>query len=87
MHLQLIENTDTFKTISNLYFFNITSLKSNTIKKNSQIKKCFNCNFHSLEVVSRWRDLQLQVSKNYSDLKTMGVNYSQILLIDATIYS
>ena len=30
--------------------------------------KLFNQNFHSLEVVSRWRDPQLQVSENYSDL-------------------
>ena len=28
----------------------------------------FNLNFHSLEVVARWRDPQLQVSENYSDL-------------------
>ena len=31
--------------------------------------KLFNENFHPLEVVSRWRDPQLQVSENYSDLK------------------
>ena len=30
--------------------------------------KLFNLNFHPLEVVSRWRDTQLQVSENYSDL-------------------
>ena len=30
--------------------------------------KLFNCNFHSLEVVYRWRDPQLQVSKIYSYL-------------------
>ena len=30
--------------------------------------KWFNWNFHPLEVVSRWRDPQLQVSENYSDL-------------------
>ena len=30
--------------------------------------KLFNWNFHSLEVVSRWRDPQLQVSENYADL-------------------
>ena len=29
--------------------------------------KLFNWNFHLLEVVSRWRDSQLEVSKNYSD--------------------
>ena len=30
--------------------------------------KLFNGNFHPLEVVSRWRDPQLQVSENYADL-------------------
>ena len=30
--------------------------------------KLFNLNFNPLEVVSRWRDPQLQVSENYSDL-------------------
>ena len=28
----------------------------------------FNWNLHQIEVVSRWRDPQLQVSENYSDL-------------------
>ena len=32
--------------------------------------KLLNLNFHPLKVVSRWRDPQLQVSENYSDLKT-----------------
>ena len=30
--------------------------------------RLFNLNFHPLEVVSRWRDPQLQASENYSDL-------------------
>ena len=30
--------------------------------------KLFNLNFHPLEVVSCWRDSQLQVSENYSEL-------------------
>ena len=30
--------------------------------------KLFNWNFHSFEVVSRWRDPQLQASENYADL-------------------
>ena len=30
--------------------------------------KLFNLNLHPLEVVSRWRDPQLQASENYSDL-------------------
>ena len=38
----------------------------------------FNLIFHPLEVVSRWRDPQLQVK--------MEVNCFQILLIDVTFY-
>ena len=36
--------------------------------------------FHPLEVVSRWRDPQLQVSENYLDLTKMEVNDFKILL-------
>ena len=32
----------------------------------------FNRNFHSLEVVSRWRDPQLQVSENFQIWETLG---------------
>ena len=39
---------------------------------NPLIAKLFDCNFHSLKVLSRWRDPQLQVSENCSDL-TNGV--------------
>ena len=35
---------------------------------NALAVKLFNWNFHRLKVVSRWRDPQLQVSENYSDL-------------------
>ena len=42
------------------------------ILKGSDLKpfnrQLFNLNFHPLEVVSRWRDPQLQMSENYSDL-------------------
>ena len=38
------------------------------LKINPLTAKLFNLNFHSLEVVSRRRDPQLQVSENYSDL-------------------
>ena len=49
--------------------------------------KSFNPNFHPLEVVSRWRDPQLQVSENYSDLaKWRSTVQLQILLIDVTFY-
>ena len=35
---------------------------------NPSVAKLFNLIFHPLEVVSRWRHPQLQVSANYSDL-------------------
>ena len=38
------------------------------VRVNPLTAKLINFNFHSLEVVSRWRDPQLQVSENYSDL-------------------
>ena len=34
--------------------------------------KLFNYYFHSPEVVSRWRDPQLQVGKKYSDMTNGG---------------
>ena len=40
----------------------------NTGKFNPLTAKIFNFNFHPLEVLSRWRDPQLKVSENYSDL-------------------
>ena len=48
--------------------------------------KLFNCNFHSLGVVSRLRDPQLHVSENYVDLTKMEVKNFQILLIYVTFY-
>ena len=53
---------------------------------NPSAAKLFSLNFHPLEIVSRWRDPQLQVSENYSDLKKIEVNCFQILLIDVTFY-
>ena len=44
--------------------------------------KLFNLNFHPLEVVSRWRDPQLQVSLNYSDLTKWRSTVFKKLLID-----
>ena len=38
------------------------------LRVNPLTAEIFNMNFHPLEVVSRWRDPQLQVSENYSDL-------------------
>ena len=46
----------------------------------------FNWSFRSLEVVSRWRDPQLQVSENYSYLIRWKLTIFQILLIDVTFH-
>ena len=46
--------------------------------------KLFNLNFHPLEAVPRWRDPQLQVSENYSDLTKLRSTFFQILLIGVT---
>ena len=54
------------------------------LRFNPLTAKLFNLNFHPLEVVSRWRDPQLQVSKNYVRFDKMEVNKFQILLIDVT---
>ena len=48
--------------------------------------KLFNWNFYPLQVVSRWRDPQLQVSENYSRFDKMEVNDFEILLVDVTFY-
>ena len=34
--------------------------------------RLYNLNFHPLEVVSCWRDPQLQLSENYSDLTNIA---------------
>ena len=48
--------------------------------------KLFILNFHPLEVVSRWRDPQLQVSEKLFRFDKKEVKYFQILLIDVTFY-
>ena len=48
----------------------------------------FNWNFHPLEVVSRWRDPQLQVSENYSDLtKWRSTNFKFCWLLSLFIFN
>ena len=48
----------------------------------------FNWNFHPLEVVSRWRDPQLQVSKNYSDsIKWRSTVFKYCWLISHFIFN
>ena len=40
------------------------------------------CEFHSLEIVSRYRDPQLQVSENDSELFNLRQNILQTLLFE-----
>ena len=56
-------NEKTYKLPSS---FGITKVRQRSV--NPLTAKLFNWNFYPLEVVSRWRDPQLQVSENYSDL-------------------
>ena len=50
--------------------------------------KLFNLNFHPLEVVSRWRDPQLRVSENYSDLtKWRSTNFKSCWLLSLFIFN
>ena len=61
------------KTSSHLTLHSLLSLSSQGAwipfsHPNPLTAELFNLNFHPLEVVSRWRDPQLQVSENYSDL-------------------
>ena len=54
-------------SLHNQQITNVNSLMAQS-SFNPLTAKLFNLNFHSLEVVSRWRDPQLQVSENHSDL-------------------
>ena len=47
---------------------------NSTVWVNPLTAKLFDWNFHPLEVVSRWRDPQLQVGENYSWLDKMEIN-------------
>ena len=46
----------------------------------------FNSNFHSFEVVSRYRDTQLQVTENVPDLQNLRPNIYQFSKIGSTFY-
>ena len=53
---------------------------------NPLIAKLFNWKFHPPQVVSRWRDPQLQVCGFNSDFYKMEVSYFDIWLIYVTFY-
>ena len=57
-----------YKDQSVFLIWNHHTCLSQLFPLNPLTTKLFDHNFHSLEVVSRWRDPQLQVSENYSDL-------------------
>ena len=46
----------------------------------------FNLNFQSLEVVSRYRDPQLQVTENLCDLRNLGPNIYDCFKIESIFY-
>ena len=61
-HFQHVENLFVcFFSVYTLIMFVIYLVTPSTAK-------LFNINIHPPEVLSRWRDPQLQVSENYSDL-------------------
>ena len=45
-----------------------------------------NLNFQPLEVVSRYRDPQLQVTENLCDLRNLGANIYQCFKIESIFY-
>ena len=51
-------------------------------------KRFLALNFHSLEVVSRYRDPQLQVSENYSDLIKWRIirNTGVLIFLDRALW-
>ena len=68
------------------HFINANLVKEGSFRINGKLKigkgrvntitaSLFTSNFHSLKVVSRRRDSQLQVSENYSDLTNMEFNH------------
>ena len=58
------------------------------VQINPLTAKLFNLNFHPLEVVSRWRDPQLQVIENYSDLtKWMSTFFKYCWLMSHFIFN
>ena len=66
---------DTQRQVSKNDFYTFVQYVQFDLKKTCQsmsfnllIAKLFSLNFHPLEVVSRWRDPQLQVCENYLDL-------------------
>ena len=61
----------------------ITSL---SLTLNPLTAKSLNLNFYPLEVVSRWRDPQLQVSENYSDLTKWGSTIFKSCWFNVTFY-
>ena len=57
-------------------------------RPNPLTAKLFNWNFHPLEVVSRWRDPQLQVTENYSDLtKWRSTRFKSCWLMSPFIFN
>ena len=65
-------------------FTNINDFKNNYV--NPLSTQIFNLNFQSLEVVSRYRDTQLQVTENLCDLWNLGPNIYQGFKLEGIFY-
>ena len=84
-----ISNWSETKTwIDTLFFDSKYQIDLSTFRSyiNPLIAKLFILSFHPFEVVSRWRDPQLQVSEKLFRFDKMEVNSFQILLVDVTFY-
>ena len=78
----MIQNYCVLKNISWFWF------KTHLILLNPLAAKLYNLNFHPLEVVSRWRDPQLQVGENCSDLrKRRSKNFKSCWLMSLFIFN
>ena len=54
------------------------ALKGYSLNSSIQLFKLNYLNFHPLEVVSRYRDPQLQVDENYSCLFNLGETFTNL---------
>ena len=90
MLLSLICRAGLLEKVNNLILYvnmSTVRLQYRQLGINPLAAKLFNWNFHPLEVVSRWRDSQLQVSENYSDLtKWRLTNFKSCWLMSRFIF-
>ena len=78
---------DDFKLKKTLWFPWFMQKYFSVVRVNPLAAKLLNWNLHSLEVVFRCLDPQLQVSENYSDLTTLrSTNFKSSCLMSLFIF-